>query len=233
MHKIDDNLLKVTARIAQATLAAGREAASVALIAVSKTQPANALEQAYHAGQRRFGENYVQEALDKQLALRHLPDLEWHFIGPIQSNKTRSIAENFDWVHSIDRLKVAQRLSEQRPPTLPALQVCVQVNIDDETTKSGVSLAALPELAAQVAGLPNLRLRGLMAIPAPSEDPQQQRASFNRLQIALVELSAAGIEHLDTLSMGMSTDLETAIASGATLVRVGTDIFGGRQKLGV
>lgn len=232
MHKIDDNLHKVTARIAQAALAAGREASSVALIAVSKTQPASALVQAYSAGQRRFGENYVQEALEKKLALAHLPEIEWHFIGPIQSNKTRVIAENFDWIHSIDRLKIAQRLNEQRPPTLPALQVCVQVNIDDETTKAGVSLEGLPELARQVAQLPNLRLRGLMAIPAPSDDADQQRTGFARLAQALAELkelSEMSETQLDTLSMGMSADLESAIASGATLVRVGTDIFGARE----
>ena len=228
MHKIDDNLAKVMARIQQAARESGRDPAGVHLLAVSKTQPAEAVEQAWHWGQRRFGENYLQEALEKKQALTHLPDIEWHFIGPIQSNKTRAIAENFDWVHSIDRLKTAQRLSAQRPSTLPALQVCVQVNIDDEATKAGVSLTELPALAKQVAALPNLHLRGLMSIPAPNDDPQHQRATFARLRDALVSLQQQGLTQLDTLSMGMSGDLEAAIASGATMVRVGTDIFGAR-----
>lgn len=228
MHKIDDNLHKVTARIKQAALSAHRDPHSVRLIAVSKTQPASAVERAYHAGQRCFGENYVQETLDKQLQLAHLPDIEWHFIGPIQSNKTRPIAESFAWVHSIDREKIARRLSEQRSPTLPALQVCVQVNIDDETSKAGVTLAELPTLAKIVAALPGLHLRGLMTIPAPTTDPQQQAATFGRLRAAMAKLTANGLPGLDTLSMGMSGDLEAAIAGGATLVRVGTDIFGAR-----
>ena len=227
MHKIDDNLAKVMARIQRAAQESGRAAADIHLLAVSKTQPATAVERAWQWGQRRFGENYVQEALEKKQALAHLPDIEWHFIGPIQSNKTRAIAENFDWVHSIDRLKTAQRLSAQRPSTLPALQVCVQVNIDDEETKAGVSLAELPVLAQQVAELPNLHLRGLMSIPAPCDDPRRQRATFSRLRDAMESLQQAGLP-LDTLSMGMSGDLEAAIASGSTLVRVGTDIFGAR-----
>lgn len=229
MHKIDDNLHKVTARIRTAALAAERDPAAVRLLAVTKSQTTASLEQAYNAGQRTFGENYVQEAITKILALAHLPNIEWHFIGPIQSNKTRVIAQNFDWIHSIDRLKTAQRLSEQRTATLPALQVCVQVNIDDEDTKFGVALKDLLALATQVAALPNLRLRGLMAIPQPTDDPQIQRASFRRLSKALDDLTAAGLSGLDTLSMGMSADLELAIANGATLVRVGTDIFGARQ----
>jgi len=229
MHKIDDNLAKVTARIKHAAQLANRNSEDVHLVAVSKTQPALALERAYHQGQRRFGENYVQEALDKKTALTHLTDIEWHFIGPIQSNKTRAIAENFDWVHTIDREKVAQRLNAQRPSTLPPLQVCVQVNIDDEPTKAGVGIGDLAELAAQVAALPNLQLRGLMAIPAPENDPQQQLASFTRLRDALIQLQRDGIAQLDTLSMGMSADLESAIACGATLVRVGSDIFGARN----
>ncbi|MGM8226873.1 YggS family pyridoxal phosphate-dependent enzyme [Cellvibrio sp. ARAG 10.3] len=228
MHKIDDNLAKVMARIQQAARESGRDPAGVHLLAVSKTRPAAVVEQAWQWGQRRFGENYLQEALEKKQALTHLPDIEWHFIGPIQSNKTRAIAENFDWVHSIDRLKTAQRLSAQRPSTLPALQVCVQVNIDDEATKAGVSLTELPALAKQVAALPNLHLRGLMSIPAPNDDPQHQRATFARLRDALVSLQQQGLTQLDTLSMGMSGDLEAAIASGATMVRVGTDIFGAR-----
>jgi len=229
MHKIDDNLRKVTARITQAALSAHRDPRSVRLIAVSKTQPAAALERAYHAGQRCFGENYVQEALEKQRQLAHLHDIEWHFIGPIQSNKTRAIAENFAWVHSIDREKIARRLSAQRNPVLPALQVCVQVNIDDEASKAGVTLAQLPSLAKTVAELPGLQLRGLMTIPAPSADPHQQAAIFARLRDAITHLTAIGLPGLDTLSMGMSGDLEAAIASGATLVRVGTDIFGARS----
>jgi len=228
MHKIDDNLAKVTARIKRAAQLANRNPEDVYLVAVSKTQPAPALERAYHQGQRRFGENYVQEALDKKTALTHLTDIEWHFIGPIQSNKTRAIAENFDWVHTIDREKVAQRLNAQRPSTLPPLQVCVQVNIDDESTKAGVGFGDLAKLAAQVAALPNLQLRGLMAIPAPENDPQQQLASFTRLRDALIQLQRDGIAEMDTLSMGMSGDLESAVACGATLVRVGTDIFGAR-----
>ena len=228
MHKIDDKLAKVTARIHQAALAAGRDPQTVQLIAVSKTQGADAIAQAYACGQRRFGENYLQEALDKQPQLAHLPGLEWHFIGPIQSNKTRPIAEHFAWVHSVDRLKIAQRLSDQRPPQLPPLHICIQVNIDDEQSKSGVSLAELPALAAAIQPLPRLVLRGLMAIPAASTDPQQQRRSFAKLRSAMAVLNLQGLA-MDTLSMGMSGDLEAAIAEGATLVRVGTDIFGARQ----
>lgn len=228
MHKIDDNLAKVTARIQLAAHKAGRDPASIRLLAVSKTQAAEAVERAYHWGQRQFGENYVQEAVDKKAALAHLAGIEWHFIGPLQSNKTRAIAENFAWVHSIDREKAAQRLSDQRSPALPALQVCVQVNIDNEATKSGMSLADLSGLAHYVAGLPNLCLRGLMAIPAPCDNPEQQCATFGRLGVALAQLQKEGLTQMDTLSMGMSADLEAAIASGATMVRVGSDIFGAR-----
>ncbi|HEX7762233.1 MAG TPA: YggS family pyridoxal phosphate-dependent enzyme, partial [Cellvibrio sp.] len=166
MHKIDDQLAKVTARIHQAATAVGRNPQTVQLIAVSKTQPAQALAEAYAWGQRAFGENYLQEALDKQVQLASLAGIEWHFIGPIQSNKTRPIAEHFDWVHSVDRLKIAQRLHDQRPESLPPLNICVQVNIDDETTKSGVSLDELPALVAAITPLKRLTLRGLMAIPA-------------------------------------------------------------------
>ena len=232
MHKIDDQLAKVTARIHQAATAAGRNPQTVQLIAVSKTQPAQALAKAYACGQRAFGENYVQEALDKQIALQTMPEvewqaLEWHFIGPIQSNKTRPIAEHFAWVHSVDRLKIAQRLSDQRPPELPPLNICVQVNIDDETTKSGVSVAELPALVAAINSLPRLQLRGLMAIPAATNNPAQQRAAFAKLRSACDDLNAQGY-NLDCLSMGMSGDMEAAIAEGATFVRVGTDIFGAR-----
>lgn len=234
MHKIDDQLAKVTARIHQAATAAGRNPQTVQLIAVSKTQAAQALAEAYAWGQRAFGENYLQEALAKQIQLAALTGidwraLEWHFIGPIQSNKTRPIAEHFSWVHSVDRLKIAQRLSEQRPPELPPLNICVQVNIDDETTKSGVSLAELPPLVAAVSQLPRLRLRGLMAIPAATNNPAQQRAAFATLRSALEALNTQGYG-LDCLSMGMSGDMEAAIAEGATFVRVGTDIFGSRPK---
>ena len=232
MHKIDDQLAKVTARIHQAAKAAGRNPQTVQLIAVSKTQPAQALAKAYACGQRAFGENYVQEALDKQIALQTMPEvewqaLEWHFIGPIQSNKTRPIAEHFAWVHSVDRLKIAQRLSDQRPPELPPLNICVQVNIDDETTKSGVSVAELPALVAAINSLPRLQLRGLMAIPAATNNPAQQRAAFAKLRSACDDLNAQGY-NLDCLSMGMSGDMEATIAEGATFVRVGTDIFGAR-----
>lgn len=235
MHKIDDKLAKVTARIHQAAIAAGRDPQTVQLIAVSKTQPAAAVAEAYVWGQRAFGENYLQEALDKQAALQTLPNvephsIEWHFIGPIQSNKTRPIAAHFSWVHSVDRLKIAQRLSEQRPHELPPLSICVQVNIDDETTKSGVALVDLPELAAAIRPLPRLQLRGLMAIPAATNNPAQQRAAFAKLRNALNALNEQGFA-LDCLSMGMSGDMEAAIAEGATFVRVGTDIFGARAAL--
>jgi len=229
MHKIDDKLAKVTARIHQAAAAAGRNPQTVQLIAVSKTQPAAAIAEAYVWGQRAFGENYLQEALDKQIQLADLTDIEWHFIGPIQSNKTRPIAGHFGWVHSIDRLKIAQRLSEQRPHELPPLNICVQVNIDDETTKSGVSLAELPALVAAIRPLPRLQLRGLMAIPAATNNPAQQLAAFAKLRNAFETLSVQGYG-LDCLSMGMSGDMEAAIAEGATFVRVGSDIFGARPN---
>lgn len=228
MHKIDDKLAKVTARIHQAATAAGRNPQTVQLIAVSKTQTAQALTAAYAWGQRAFGENYLQEALDKQTQLVHLPDIEWHFIGPIQSNKTRPIAEHFAWVHSVDRLKIAQRLQEQRPDSLPPLNICVQVNIDDETTKSGVSLSELPALVKAIAPMNRLKLRGLMALPAATNNSDQQRAAFAKLRFALEQLNQQGYE-LDCLSMGMSGDMDAAIAEGATFVRVGTDIFGARN----
>lgn len=228
-HTIADALAKVTARIQQAAQAAGRNCETVRLIAVSKTQPADAVAQAYANGQRDFGENYVQEALEKQAELNALADLQWHFIGPIQSNKTRPIAENFAWIHSIDREKVAQRLNDQRPPHLPPAQICLQVNIDDESTKSGVSLTELSALAKAVSHMPRLQLRGLMAIPAADNTPEQQHQAFRKLHNALTELQTQGYQ-VDTLSMGMSGDLEEAIAEGATMVRVGTDIFGTRTN---
>ena len=226
-NTIADPLAKVTARIQQAAQAAGRKCETVRLIAVSKTQPAEAVAQAYACGQREFGENYLQEAVEKQAALTHLTEIVWHFIGPIQSNKTRSIAENFTWIHSIDREKVAQRLNDQRPMNLAPLQVCLQVNVDDETTKSGVSLTELPALAQAISQLPRLQLRGLMAIPAAANTPEQQAAAFSKLRDAMQGLNAQGYS-LDTLSMGMSGDMAAAIAEGATMVRVGTDIFGKR-----
>ncbi|RCU45650.1 MULTISPECIES: YggS family pyridoxal phosphate-dependent enzyme [Corallincola] len=213
-------------RINAACTEAGREADSVTLLAVSKTKPAAAILEAVAAGQRCFGENYVQEAVDKIVAIAN-PQLEWHFIGPIQSNKTRLLAEHFDWVQSVDRIKIAKRLSEQRPSHLTPLKICIQVNISDEPQKAGISLEALPDLAQQVTELPNLQLRGLMAIPADVDDYQAQRAQFKRLNTAFINLQQHHPE-LDTLSMGMSGDLEAAIAEGATMVRIGTAIFGAR-----
>jgi len=217
----------VQARIARAVAEAGRAAAAVRLLAVSKTFGAAAVRDLAACGQREFGENYLQEALDKQAALRDVP-LEWHFIGPIQSNKTRAIAEHFSWVHSVDRLKIAERLSAQRPAGLPPLQVCIEVNVSGEASKGGVAPAELPALAAAVAKLPGLQLRGLMAIPAPTPDVIEQRAAFRRVREQFDALRARGYA-LDTLSMGMSGDLEAAILEGATIVRVGTALFGERK----
>ena len=222
------NLQEVQERIRRAALKYGREPESVVLIAVSKTKPVDAILSVYQAGQRCFGENYVQEAVSKIEAI-DLPDIEWHFIGPIQSNKTRLIAENVDWVHSVDRIKIAERLSEQRPLELPALNLCLQVNISEEDSKAGVSLDRLDELAAQVYGLPGVTLRGLMAIPQRETDFEAQLAVFSRLADAKEQLNATHGWQLDTLSMGMSQDIEAAIAAGATMVRVGTDIFGKRD----
>ncbi|TQV69627.1 YggS family pyridoxal phosphate-dependent enzyme [Exilibacterium tricleocarpae] len=229
MHKIADNLKKVSARIEQAAHTAARETTEICLLAVSKTRSAGAIRRACDCGQRQFGENYLQEALEKQTLLTDL-DLEWHFIGPIQSNKTRAIAENFDWVHSVDRVKVARRLSEQRPPARGPLNICLQINTDAEATKAGVDYRDLEALAAQVSELPALRLRGLMAIPARRTEPAQQQAVFEQVAAALERLQKRLPQApLDTLSMGMSADLEAAIAAGATIVRVGTDIFGPRN----
>jgi len=214
-------------RIANAAVAAGRDPATVRLLAVSKTWPADSVREAAAAGQRAFGENYVQEGVAKVDELAGL-GLEWHFIGPLQSNKTRLVANRFSWVHSIDRLKIAERLSEQRDVHLPPLEVCIQVNVSGEASKSGVAPADLPELARAVAVLPRLRLRGLMAIPEPTPDVALQCARFASLRAMRDELNAAGLA-LDTLSMGMSDDLEAAIAEGSTLVRVGTAIFGARN----
>ncbi|KTT29695.1 YggS family pyridoxal phosphate-dependent enzyme [Pseudomonas rhizoryzae] len=224
MSTIAENSATVLERIAAASRTAGRDPATVGLLAVSKTKPAAALREAAAAGLRDFGENYLQEALDKQTELTDLP-LVWHFIGPIQSNKTRAIASHFDWVHSVDRLKIAQRLAEQRPPERGPLNICLQVNVSGEASKSGCHPDELPALATLVSQLPNLRLRGLMAIPEPTDDPASQRAAFARLRT----LSEALNLDLDTLSMGMSQDLEAAIAEGATWVRIGTALFGARD----
>lgn len=226
MTTISANLQAVLARIQAAARNSGRNPEDIALLAVSKTWPACDVREAVAAGQTAFGENYVQEGVEKIEELASL-GLEWHFIGPLQSNKTRRVAELFDWVHSIDRLKIAQRFSEQRPTSLAPLQVCLQVNISGETSKSGVPVEEVRHLARQVAQLPHLKLRGLMAIPAPIEGFAEQRQAFRRLREAFEMLKDEGFP-LDTLSMGMSHDLEAAIAEGATLVRIGTAIFGER-----
>jgi hypothetical protein len=230
MTTVIGNLQQVHSRIARACAAAGRPVDSVTLLAVSKTFGADAVREAFAAGQRAFGENYVQEALDKIAALADLrSQIEWHLIGPLQSNKTRPVAEAFDWVHSVDRLKIAQRLSEQRPPDRPPLQLCLQVNISGEASKSGLAPDEVPAVARAVAALPRVRLRGLMAIPEPAGDEAAQRAPHRALRALLATLNDQGVM-LDTLSMGMSADLEAAIAEGATMVRVGTAIFGGRAR---
>ncbi|QRY80927.1 YggS family pyridoxal phosphate-dependent enzyme [Pseudomonas sp. PDNC002] len=224
MSTIAENIAKVRVRIREAEQAKNRTPNSVQLLAVSKTKPAADIRKAFACGLADFGENYLQEALGKQVELADLP-LTWHFIGPIQSNKTRPIAEHFQWVHSVDRLKVAQRLSEQRPANLPPLNVLLQVNVSGEDSKSGCSPEDLPALAQAVAQLPHLKLRGLMAIPEPTEDVAAQHAAFARLRELMLALNLG----LDTLSMGMSHDLETAIGEGATWVRIGTALFGARD----
>ena len=225
---IDDKLQQVRSRIVMACTAAGRDPASVRLLAVSKTFPAEAVREARAAGQVAFGENYVQEGVLKIETLSDLRgELEWHCIGPLQSNKTRPVSAHFDWVHSIDRLKIAERLAEQRPAELPPLQVCLQVNVDAGANKSGVAPGEALALARAVAALPRLRLRGLMAIPEPAPDFEAQRALFLRAAAVFEEMRSAGLE-VDTLSLGMSADLEAAIAAGSTMVRVGTAIFGAR-----
>ena len=228
MTTICANLQAVRSRIAAAAQRAGRRREDIALLAVSKTVAAERIDEAVAAGQRAFGENYAQEGIGKIAALAAL-DLEWHFIGPLQSNKTRPVAEHFDWVHSIERFKVAERLSVARGGGLPPLQVCVQVNVSGESSKSGVSPEEAASLANAVAALPNLRLRGLMTIPEPSEDASLVRRRFAMLRQLRDRLNAGGLA-LDTLSMGMSHDLEEAILEGATIVRVGTAIFGERAR---
>jgi pyridoxal phosphate enzyme (YggS family) len=230
MTTIATRLQQVHARLDAACRAAQRDPASVTLLAVSKTCPAEAVAEAAATGQTRFGENYVQEGLEKIEALAELRGrLEWHLIGPLQSNKTRAVAEAFDWVHSVDRLKIAERLSAQRPAWCKPLQVCLQVNISGEASKSGVTPEELPALARAVAALPRLRLRGLMAIPETAEGLAAQRAPHARLRALAESLRREGLP-LDTLSMGMSADLEAAVLEGATMVRVGTAIFGERGR---
>ncbi|MFT6388548.1 MAG: pyridoxal phosphate enzyme (YggS family) [Cellvibrionaceae bacterium] len=223
MTTLETRLSHVKQQIDKATSNYGREHNAITLLAVSKTQTADQLRAAFNLGQTAFGENYLQEGLDKQQILADL-EIEWHFIGPIQSNKTRQIAENFDWAHSVDRLKIAKRLSQQRPNSLPPLNICLQVNIDDEPTKSGIKLNELPELVKEIILLPKLRLRGLMAIPASSDHFEQQLATFKKLVAAKDQYP-----NMDTLSIGMSNDMEAAIAAGSTIVRIGTAIFGKRS----
>ena len=228
---IADKLQQVRARIAHACAAAGRPVQSVTLLVVSKTYGSEAVREAFTAGEQRFGENYVQEGLDKIAALAGLRSrIEWHLIGPLQSNKTRAVAEQYDWVHSVDRLKIAQRLSDQRPARLPPLQLCLQVNISDEASKSGLRPDEVLATAQAVAALPRLVLRGLMAIPEPAADFVSQRAPHRALHALWQSLNQQGLQ-LDTLSMGMSADLEAAIAEGATMVRIGSAIFGVRPPV--
>jgi len=224
---IAENLQKVRQDIAGFAQKYQRDVNNVTLLAVSKTWPAEAVHEAWKEGQMAFGENYLQEALEKIGTLESLP-INWHFIGPIQSNKTRAIAEHFQWVHSVDREKIARRLSEKRPPELPPLKILLQVNLSGEASKSGVSPNALPELARSVAELPHLELRGLMSIPAPGNDFEHQRQTFRRLAEARDNLLAMGLSSCQELSMGMSQDYEAAIAEGATIIRIGTAIFGRR-----
>ena len=227
MTDIAQALAGVRQRIAQAATAAGRDPAGITLLAVSKTKPVEMIRAAHAAGQVAFGENYLQDALPKIAALQEL-DLEWHYIGRIQSNKTREIAANFAWVHGIDKLKHAQRLNHQRDPAQPPLQCCIQVNLSGEASKGGVTREQLPALARDLVTLPRLRLRGLMTMPDPGSDRATQSAMFAELAALREQLNTGGLA-LDTLSMGMSGDLELAIAAGSTLVRVGTDIFGARD----
>lgn len=224
MNTIAQRFKDTLALIRKAELASNRQSGSVLLLAVSKTKPAEDIAAAYQAGQRHFGENYLQEALKKQQKLGSYA-ITWHFIGPIQSNKTRALASHFDWVHSVDSLKIAQRLSSQRPLHLPPLNICLQVNVSDEASKSGISLAELPLLCEQIAMLPNLKLRGVMAIPAPNQDFDLQRRPYKVLCQAVTKL---GKPELDTYSFGMSGDLKAAIAEGSTIVRIGTALFGER-----
>jgi pyridoxal phosphate enzyme (YggS family) len=228
MTSIEHNLQQVRERIAAAAARCGRAPEEITLLAVSKTKPASAVAEAIAAGQHAFGENYVQEGVEKVAELAAHPDLQWHFIGPLQSNKSRLVAEHFAWCHTVDRLRIAQRLSDRRPAEMAPLNVLIQINISDEQSKSGIALDELPALAEAVAALPHLRLRGLMAIPAPEEDYQRQLAVFGRMNDAFLALQQR-YPHIDTLSMGMTDDMAAAIAAGSTLVRIGTAIFGARD----
>jgi pyridoxal phosphate enzyme (YggS family) len=224
--RVTEKLSKIRDLLAKSALEAERDPAAVRLLAASKTQPVERILEAAAAGQRDFGENFVQEGLDKMEKTRNM-GLIWHFIGHLQSNKTRAVAEHFDWVHTIDRLKIAERLSRQRPASMPALNLCLQVNIDNEASKSGADPAAVAELAKAVAELPNVRLRGLMCLPRAASDFESQRVAFRRLRELGESLAGSGVE-IDTLSMGMSGDFQAAIAEGATIVRIGTALFGPR-----
>lgn len=228
MNTIKQNLVNVRSHIDTIAQKCGRSPKEITLLAVSKTKPASDIEKAIEAGQTEFGENYAQEGVDKILFFANNADLTWHFIGPLQSNKTRLIAEHFDWCHTIDRLKIAQRLSEQRPSALPPLNVLIQINISDENSKSGIELTELDGLAAQISILPGIQLRGLMAIPAPENNYDKQVAVLERMNQAFKELQTQ-YPHIDTLSMGMTNDMDAAITCGSTLVRIGTAIFGARN----
>lgn len=231
MNTLDERYASVCKRIRLAATGCGRSVEDVALLAVSKTRPIEDIHALLKHGQLAFGENYLQEAIPKIEAIKN-EAAEWHFIGPAQSNKTRQISEHFDWVHSVDRLKIARRLNDHRHAWQPELNICIQVNIDNQATKSGISPEQVPELCSEICKLPRLKLRGLMTIPAPSEDYENQRKPFRRLRELQDQLIAEGYT-LDTLSMGMSSDLEAAIAEGSTMIRVGTDIFGPRPKQGI
>jgi PLP dependent protein len=228
MTSIEHNLQQVRERIATAAARCGRAPEEITLLAVSKTKPASAVAEAIAAGQQAFGENYVQEGVEKVAELAAHPDLQWHFIGPLQSNKSRLVAENFAWCHTVDRERIAQRLNDQRPAALPPLNVLIQVNISDENSKSGIMLEAIPALAAQIAALPRLRLRGLMAIPAPESDYDRQFAVCQQMADAFNALKQ-DYPDVDTLSLGMSDDMDAAIAAGSTMVRIGTAVFGARD----
>ncbi|MBD2811380.1 YggS family pyridoxal phosphate-dependent enzyme [Xenorhabdus sp. Vera] len=228
MNNIEQNLYDVRNHITLAAQKCGRIPEEITLLAVSKTKPVDAIAKAIASGQREFGENYVQEGVEKIQYFDNRDDLVWHFIGPLQSNKSRLVAENFDWCHTIDRLKIAQRLSEQRPENMPPLNVLIQINISDEESKSGILLAELDDLAARIDSLPHLTLRGLMAIPAPENNVGHQIVVFRKMEHAFTQLKAQ-YSQIDTLSMGMTDDMEAAITCGSTLVRIGTAIFGARQ----
>lgn len=228
---ISHNLSHIQQHIQQQCLACKRPENAVKLLAVSKTKPISALREAIAAGQRAFGENYVQEGVEKVQQLADVEGLEWHFIGHLQSNKTRVVAEHFDWVQTLDRLKIAERLNEQRPANLAPLNVLIQINISDETSKSGIAPSEMLGLARQIAALPKLKLRGLMAIPKPESDPEQQKIALRAMQSLFLTLQAE-FDGVDTLSMGMSDDMSAAIACGSTMVRIGTAIFGARESQG-